>query len=242
MSWGKSLKGAALAVAAIIATAGAKAGVVVKSTGPSAASYPVGRKLDDSSAVSLQAGDSITVLTANGTKVITGPGEFTVGVRGESKRSTFAVLTRQASGARVRTGAVRSGVSAAAPSNPSLWNMDVSKPGRFCIADRTRVNFWRPTTSGERTYVFGSGQSDFLIYLKFADGAAQSALTAEQLPLDANRIYRLSSDAGAPPQLVEFVFLETVPNTPDGLGALLAEKGCNAQLAMLSERLMVSGE
>ncbi len=73
-------------------------------------------------------------------------------------------------------------------------------------------------------------------------GAAQSALTAEQLPLDANRIYRLSSDAGAPPQLVEFVFLATVPDTPDGLGALLAEKGCNAQLAMLSERLMVSGE
>ncbi len=241
MCWGKRTAAAALAGLVMFAGA-AQAGVVVKASGPSSGQYPVGKKLDDSATVNLKAGDSITVLTANGTKVITGPGNFTVGVRGESKRSTFAVLTRQASGARVRTGAVRSGTSTAAPVNPSLWNMDVTQPGKFCLADASRVTFWRPVTAGERVYVLGSGQSDYLIQVKFADGAAQASLNREQLPLDANRSYRLSSEAGAAPQPLEFVVLDAVPGTADELAAVLAEKGCNAQLTMLSDRLMTSGE
>lgn len=241
MCWGKRTAAAALAGLVMFAGA-AQAGVVVKASGPSAGQYPVGKKLDDSASVSLKAGDSITVMTANGTKVITGPGSFTVGVRGESKRSTFAVLTRQASGARVRTGAVRSGGSSAAPVNPSLWNMDVSQPGRFCLADASRVTFWRPATAGEGVYVLGSGESDYLIQVKFADGTAQSSLTGQQLPLTSNRSYRLSSAAGAPPQPVEFILLDTVPASADGLASVLAEKGCNAQLAMLSDRLMTGGE
>jgi hypothetical protein len=70
----------------------------------------------------------------------------------------------------------------------------------------------------------------------------EASVTGAQLPLDANRSYRLSSEAGAPPQPVEFVVLEAVPDTADGLAAVLAEKGCNAQLTMLADRLMTSGE
>lgn len=241
MCWGKRTAAAALAGLVMFAGA-AQAGVVVKASGPSAGQYPVGKKLDDSASVSLKAGDSITVLTANGTKVITGPGQFTVGVRGESKRSTFAVLTRQASGARVRTGAVRSGASAAAPMNPSLWNMDVTQPGKFCLANASQITFWRPVTAGERVYVIGSGKSDYLVQVKFADGAAQASLTGDKLPLATNGSYRLSNEGGGAPQPVEFVVLDTVPDTADGLASVLAEKGCNAQLTMLSDRLMTSGE
>lgn len=241
MCWGKRTAAALLAGLAMVSTA-AQAGVVVKASGPSAGQYPVGKKLDDSASISLRAGDSVTVLTANGTKVITGPGQFTVGVRGESKRSTFAVLTRQAATRQVRTGAVRSGSSTAAPTNPSLWNMDVTQPGKFCLAETARVSFWRPETAEERIYVLGSGESDYLVQLKFPAGAAQASLTAAQLPLDSNRNYRLSSEAGGAPRPVEFVVLEAVPDAADALGALLAEKGCTTQLAMLSDRLMTSGE
>lgn len=241
MCWGNRTAAAILAGTVLFAGA-AQAGVVVKATGPSSGQYPVGKKLDDTASISLKTGDSVTVLTANGTKVISGPGQFTVGVRGESKRSTFAVLTRQASNARVRTGAVRSGTSSAAPTNPSLWNLDVTHPGTFCIADASRVSFWRPVTAGERVYVLGSGKSDYLVQVKFADGAAQTALTAAELPLDSNRSYRLSSEAGAAPQPVEFVVLDKVPEAADELGAMLAEKGCTAQLGMLSDRLMTSSE
>lgn len=241
MCWGKRAAAAALAGMVMFAGA-AQAGVVVKASGPSAGQYPVGKKLDDSASVSLRAGDSITVLTANGTKVITGPGQFTVGVRGESKRSTFAVLTRQASNARVRTGAVRSGASNAAPVNPSLWNVDVTNPGKFCLANASQVTFWRPATAGERVYVLGSGKSDYLVQVKFADGAAQASLTGEQLPLATNGNYRLSNEGGGAPQPMEFVMLEAVPDTADGLASVLAEKGCTAQLTMLADRLMTSGE
>lgn len=241
MCWGKRAAAAMLAGTVMWAGA-AQAGVVVKASGPSASQYPVGKKLDDAASVTLKAGDSITVLTANGTKVITGPGQFTVGVRGESKRSTFAVLTRQAANTRVRTGAVRSGTSSAAPMNPSLWNMDVTKPGKFCLANASQVTFWRPVTAGERTYVLGSGKSDYLVQVKFDDGAAQASLAADKLPLDANRSYRLSNEAGGAPQPVEFVVLDAVPDSADGLAAVLAEKGCNAQLTMLSDRLMTSDE
>lgn len=245
MCWGKRAAAAAAAgvwAGLIVFSGAAQAGVVVKATGPSAGQYPVGKKLDDTATVTLRAGDSITVLTANGTKVISGPGQFTVGVRGESKRSTFAVLTRQAANTRVRTGAVRSGASTAAPMNPSLWNMDVTKPGKFCLANAGAVTFWRPVTAGERVYVLGSGKSDYLVQVKFADGSAQASVSGEQIPLDANQSYRLSSEAGGAPRPVEFVLLDRVPDTADGLAEVLAEKGCDTQLTMLSERLMTSGE
>ena len=241
MCWGKWATAAV--VAGMVAFSGAaQAGVVVKASGPSAGQYPVGKKLDDTATIALKNGDSVTVLTANGTKVISGPGQFTVGVRGESKRSTFATLTRQAANTRVRTGAVRSGSTDSAPMNPSLWNMDVTKPGKFCIADSSSVKFWRPETTGERIYVLGSGKSDYLVQVKFADGSAESVLSADKLPLDSNRSYRLSSEKGGAPEQVEFVMLDKVPQAADELGALLAEKGCSAQLAMLSDRLMTSGE
>lgn len=241
MCWGKKTTAAFLA--ALVAFSGAaQAGVVVRASGPSATQFPVGKKLDDAATIALKSGDSVTVLTANGTKVISGPGQFTVGVRGESKRSTFAVLTRQAANARVRTGAVRSGSSGGPAANPSLWNMDVTKPGRFCIADSTRVTFWRPDAEAERTYVLGSGKSDYLVQLKFAAGSAQSVFTSDQLPLETNGSYRLSSEKGGAPEQVEFVKLAAVPETADDLGVLLAEKGCASQLAMLSERMMTSDE
>ena len=241
MFWGK--KTATAVLAALVACSGAaQAGVVVKASGPSAKQYPVGKKLDDAATIALKAGDSVTVLTANGTKVISGPGQFTVGVRGESKRSTFAVLTRQAANARVRTGAVRSGASGGPATNPSLWNMDVTKPGKFCVANTSSVTFWRPDTQAERTYVLGSGKSDYLVQVKFAAGSAQSVLTSDQLPLEANGSYRLSNEKGGAPEQVEFVKLGDVPEAADELGALLAEKGCTTQLAMLSDRMMTSGE
>ena len=79
------LAGAALSFAALgfLGSTPAQAGVVVKSSGPSAETYPVGKKLDDAASVTLRTGDSITVLTGSGTRVISGPGTH----RNPSQRS-----------------------------------------------------------------------------------------------------------------------------------------------------------
>ncbi|WP_370191331.1 hypothetical protein [Qipengyuania sp.] len=228
----------AVAIAAVgfLGTAAAQAGVVVKSSGPSAASYPVGKKLDDAASVTLRNGDSITVLTDSGTRVITGPGTHRVGARGASKRTTFAMLTRQRSGARVRTGAVRGGPSGAS-TNPNLWNVDTSKPGKVCLPAGDAITFWRPTAEGEETWVLGSAVSDFHVHVKFDDGDATASLNAEELPLSQNRIYDLSGPAGGAKQRVEFVALANTPDNAEDLAVALAGLGCTAQLDLLSDKL-----
>ncbi|WP_324828435.1 hypothetical protein [Qipengyuania zhejiangensis] len=215
----------------------AKAGVVVKSSGPSAAEYPVGKKLDDAASVTLRDGDAITVLTGAGTRILRGPGTHRVGARGASKRTAFAMLTRQRSGARVRTGAVRGGTGDAMPHNSNLWNVDVTQAGKVCLATDETIGFWRPSLAGEETWVLGSAVSDFHVHVTFADGDATASLGAEELPLGQNRIYGFSGPDGGPAQRVEFVLLETVPDNPEDLAVALAQNGCNGQLDLLSERL-----
>src|SRR6185369_4761891 len=105
---------AGAAALALAIPAAAEAAIVVASSGPSAATYPVGRKLDDAGTITLRAGDTLTVLDGKGTRVLRGAGNFPVAAAAgtPAKSATFAVLTMQRSAQRVRTGAVRTGVGA----------------------------------------------------------------------------------------------------------------------------------
>ncbi|WP_157726920.1 hypothetical protein [Qipengyuania flava] len=231
-----SATAASLAALGFLVVTPAQAGVVVKSSGPSAGTYPVGKKLDDASSVTLRSGDSLTVLTSSGTRVITGPGTHRVGARGASKRTAFAMLTRQRSGARVRTGAVRGGASSEA-TNTNLWNIDTSQPGKFCLPGSAELTFWRPSVEGGETWVLGSAVSDFHIHVMFEDGNATATMSADELPLTHNTLYDLSGPAGGPKQRVEFVSLTETPDNAEDLAVLLAEQGCSAQLDLLSDKL-----
>ena len=229
---------AAAALACATIAAPAMAGVVVKSSGPSATDYPVGKKLDDAGTVTLREGDTLTVLTGTGTRVLRGPGTHRVGARGESKRTAFAMLTRQRSGARVRTGAVRGGAGEAAkPVNPNLWNVDVTAPATMCVPAGEAVGFWRPDTSGAETLVLGSTASDFHVHVTFGEGDATTALSLDKLPLEQGLSYELAGPGGAEPRKIDFVVLDMVPEDAEGLAVALAERGCTAQLELLSDRL-----
>src|SRR5687767_8423130 len=71
---------AGVAAAAALAAAGVAhaQGVVVRSTGPSAAQYPQGKRLPANAKVTLRSGDRLTVLDKAGTRVLSGPGSFTL--------------------------------------------------------------------------------------------------------------------------------------------------------------------
>ena len=239
---GKIGRMAALAVAGagLALAAPASAGVVVKSSGPSAGQYPVGKKIADSASITLKAGDSVTVLTGNGTRVIKGAGTHRVAERGTSKRSTFAVLTRQRSGARVRTGAVRAGTSAVAATNPNLWNLDVTQGGKMCVADSGALNLWRADTGAEATYMFGRTNSDFHVHVTFDEGVSQASLTDEDLPLSTGQAYTLTGPNGGAPNTVEFVVLDAVPEGPEEMAAALAANGCQSQLDLLADTMMIA--
>ncbi len=234
------LSASALALTAVCfaGAAPAMAGVVVKASGPSAGNFPVGKKLSDTDTITLREGDAVTVLTDNGTRVIRGPGTHRVGARGASKKTAFAMLTRQQSGARVRTGAVR-GDGAAAGRNTNLWNVDVSRPGRFCLVSSAGYEFWRPTMAGEATYIFGSAVSDFEVQVTFADGEQTASLASERLPLIENRLYDLSGPSGGASQRMEFIVLDAAPAEAEDLAQVLVQNGCSGQLELMADTLAV---
>ena len=222
--------GFALAAAAMAGAA--QAGVVVSSSGPSAAQFPAGKKLDDNASITLKAGDTVTVLTSGGTRVIKGAGVHRVAAAGDSKRSTFAVLTRQRSAQRVRTGAVR-GTATAAPveRSPNLWYVDVTRSGAMCVASVDAVRLWRPGSQAAAAYTIGPVQ------VQFAENARDVAWDAAAMPIAEGASYSIAAPDGGSTNVVNFVMLDTVPEEPDELAAHLIEKGCTNQLELLTSAL-----
>ena len=227
---GLALAGAALAGAA-------HAGVVVSSSGPSKAQFPAGKKLDDNSSITLRDGDTVTVLTAGGTRVIKGAGVHLVGATGESKRSTFAVLTRQRSASRVRTGAVRGTGPAegAVERSPNLWYVDVSRSGTMCVASPDAVRLWRPGGATAATYTLGGGGKS--VEIAFAENMRDVAWDAAAMPVSDGAKYSIAAPDGGSTNEVNFVMLDSVPEEPDDLAARLIEKGCTNQLELLTSAL-----
>jgi hypothetical protein len=229
----------ALGAAGLVATA-AQAGVVIASSGPSAAQFPKGKKLADTDRITLKDGDSVTVLDSSGTRVLSGAGTYRVGGRGDDKRSTFAVLTRQRAAQRVRTGAVRAGTTSGPIMSPNLWYVDVSKSGKVCVADPTAVQLWRPGTEGNSTYEVANEHSPTHVHVTFEEGATTAAWNAEQMPLTDGALYAISGPGGSPKSEVTVTLLGSAPDDPEALADTLMEKGCQAQLDLLAATLMTS--
>lgn len=140
--------------------------LIVQSTGPSAAQFPIGLSLDPAGRITLAAGDRVTVLDKSGTRVLTGPGTFSIAARGASRRSAYAALTNSRPTARVRTGAVR-GASSGPPPAPRMqvvrgdagalaWygiGRTVPVDARVCLPETARfITFERLDGGGQITY------------------------------------------------------------------------------------------
>ena len=230
-----------LALAATVALAlpaAAQAAIVVASSGPSAASYPVGRKLDDAGTVTLRAGDTITVLDGKGTRVLRGAGTFAVAAKAgtPAKAATFAVLTMQRSAQRVRTGAVRTGVGAQAPASPNLWFIDVASPGKRCLLAGRPVRLWRLETKVAATYTLAPAAGGAAVPVAFAAGAGVASWDLARLPVADGARYEVSL-AGKVLGTVETVLLPEQPRDAESLAAALIDKGCTAQLDLLATTL-----
>ena len=233
------IAGAMLAATGLAASA-AQAGVVIASSGPSAAQFPKGKKLADTDRITLKAGDSVTILDAAGTRVLKGAGTYRVGARGEDKRSTFAVLTRQRAAQRVRTGAVRAGETGGPILSPNLWYVDVSKSGKFCVADSAGVQLWRPGTEGNATYEIASPSSPTHMHVVFEEGATTAPWNAQQMPLADGTTYAITGPGGSPRSNVTFTMLDSAADDPEELAAVLLDKGCEVQLDLLAAAMMTS--
>src|SRR5687768_17334691 len=147
-----------LAIAALLVTGAASAAasvIVVRSSGPSAKSYPPGRSLPDNARITLRADDTLVVLANGGTRTFRGPGTFSPTAAVQATTRTIAT----ADGRRARIGAVRN--AGVVPRSPTIWHVDVSQSGTFCLATTTEVMLWRAdaTQTANLTIVGPGGES-----------------------------------------------------------------------------------
>ncbi len=232
----------ALGGAALALPVAALAGVVVKATGPSATKYPVGTKLDDDVRITLREGDAVTVLTAQGTRIIRGAGTFRVGDRPQVASDRFAALTRKRAATRVRTGAVRDGLDGEV-TNPSLWYVDITRSGTVCLYDLSTVRLWRPATDGTATYrISADADGDPHADVTFDDTVTVAALDPARLPIKEGTHYMVAGPDGRTTAHVDFVALPGDFEALDALAEALIARGCAVQLETLVNTVGDSAE
>jgi hypothetical protein len=235
----KRLAATALAAAACaLAPVAALAGVVVSASGPSAANFPVGKSIGNSERIVLRAGDTLTVLDSNGTRVLRGAGTYSLDQQaGQSKRGTFADLTQRRAASQVRTGATRGPLDHVHPSN--LWYVDVSHPGTVCVVGTDRVRLWRPATEGDATYSLRASGGGASHSVTFADGATLAPWDTSAFPISDGASFALAGPDGEGGGTLKFALLDSAAEEPEALAQQLIQKGCTQQLELLSTVTMV---
>lgn len=216
--------------------------VVVRATGPSAAQYPQGKKLAANASITLKANDRVTVVDKAGTRVLSGPGTFSLDgrvVTDQSPSTRIAgLVSGRSGGVRARTGAVRSaGVAAPVPGeiprSPNLWYVDVSRPGTYCVADPSAVILWRPDAELEEAASL-RGPDGTSADLAWKRGNPLKLWPVESMAVAAGD-YVLTRPAGS--VTIKTVLIGEAPSDVDDVAATLIAHNCTAQLDQLVEAL-----
>lgn len=227
--------GAALAGIGLAAGAAQAQSVIVRSSGPSAVAYPQGKKLAANAKVTLKPGDKLTVLDKAGTRILAGPGSFTLDGSVSRDAGTVSRVSGAiaSNGVRTRTGAVRGAPGPArapgAPNAPdSVWYIDVSKGGTYCVANPASLVLWRPNRAEEANAKLTplGGKPVDIVWKK---GNPLKLWPSTTLPVVEGGRYIFSDPVGPSITLVLHV-LPTVPADDLAVAGMLAEKGCTTQL------------
>lgn len=216
--------------------------MIVRSSGPSAAQYPAGKKLAANSKVVLKSSDRVTVLDKAGTRVLSGPGTFTLDGavnRDQSQSNQIASLLSTTGGSsRTRTGAVRGAPAKpkpAVPRSPNLWFIDASQSGKFCVAEPSRLLFWRASVADDANLKL-SGASGKKAEIFWKSGASNRLWPFDEVPVVSGASYALLGTDGVVRQ-IDLVVLPAVPTEIDDVAGTLIENGCENQLGLLVESM-----
>lgn len=215
--------------------------IVVRSNGPSATSYPVGRRLPTAERVVLRAGDRVVLVGEGGTRTLSGPGNFPVRIAVRPTQGRSATLGRYlstADGSISRTGAVRGPGSELPPSQPNVWLVDVARSGTWCTTNPANVQLWRSNTAQDAALrvenVANAAQHSTI---GFVEGQSFRSWPTETLPISEGVTYRISGPGMATPSTVSFVTLTGVTEDLASIATALSDKGCTTQLSLLGDQL-----
>ncbi|MCF8706890.1 hypothetical protein [Rhizorhapis sp. SPR117] len=235
----KSMKSAmALALLAIPAGGALAETIVVRAGGPSAGSFPPGKKIADSSVLTLKAGDMLTILDGRGTRTLRGPGTFntsaTAGTASDTRTGLASLLGPQ----RVRTartGAVRGGADEGKlPRSPNLWYVDVSQSSTVCIPDIANIQLWRPDLTEAITLTARDEKSGQSAKIPFDKGQFRTSWPTA-LPVSDGGAYQLSWPGEAKPVEITFSVMNANSEGLESMASMLITRGCDAQLNLLVE-------
>jgi hypothetical protein len=215
--------------------------MVVRSTGPSATKYPVGKKFAANERVTLVAGDQLVLIDKGKTRTLARPGTHNASSGVEANQTLTSTVTRMIA----RDGAMRSrggftrgpGETAGTATEvraPNLWLIDARHGGNFCVADPARLLVWRPEMSGDALLRIEVGNdASKAETLAFVDGQAYRRWPSETIAAQAGATYRLSGWGNGAPVSINFQMLDALPETPEAIAEALLSKGCMGQLDRL---------
>lgn len=214
----------AASVALGLAGTAEAAGLVLRSAGPSAKAFPAGKPIPDNASVSLKPGDMVTVLVSATTRVLRGPGTFTLAGAAQRTAAGF--------NPRARFGAMRAGEI---PSSPSLWHVDVSQSGTFCVPAGQPIQLWRPESAEPATLsIAPAGGAE----QKLAWTAGQDTLGwPSAVPLKPGAEYRLAIEGGADTASLAFADIGALPEDPAAMAKAFIDKGCQSQLDLFIDNI-----
>jgi hypothetical protein len=223
--WARPIAAAALLVTA---TAAAADILVVRSLGPSAKSFPPGKRLPESARISLKAGDQLVVLDGRGTRTIRGPGTFAAGAAAPVQTASTTPVTR----GRARIGAVRT-AAAGELRPPTIWHVDVDQSSNICVADPAKLMLWRADPANPVTLSI-TGAAGRTRKLLWPNGSSTLPWPAD-LPATEGSQYRLSWTGGAVPSTIHFRSMPAKPAGLEDTAQSLIQRDCQAQLDLLIE-------
>ena len=236
--------GILVAATTLGATPAAAQAVVVRASGPSATKFPTGKKLVAGASVTLEAGDTVTVLDRAGSRVLKGKGVFVIDNKVARDRGLVGMLSRSLNNpTSVRAGAVRGAelLPATKPMIPkSVWIADIDRGGKVCVPQGSGLYLWRTANDVRRLTWLGEAEGGAMVRLLFPQRTSGVAWPSASLPLIAGRSYRIADD-GAADRAVEFEIVTLAPDAlPDNaaeLGELLLASGCAVQFETLADSL-----
>jgi hypothetical protein len=221
---------AASAVAIISSATATAAVLVVRSSGPSAASYPPGKALPDDHVLKLKPSDTVILLDSRGTRTVQGPGSFSVSANAAPATTVRAAGT---SARRVRLGAVRG------TGTHSVWQADLARSGNVCVANPADLGLWRADSSSEANITLTDAASGKKSEVKFAAGQSIAPWPAE---LPAASGTKVNVTGLAAPTTLTLHVLSPVPTGLEGMAQSLIRANCEAQLDVLIDTFSAHSE